>query len=196
METDIPGSSSPFPLGHSTGQGRPVARRRRAVPDRIQRYYIPSSVVKVTQDQMRRFGKERRECYIWWGGYFTTEEEGQVLTALCPNIATKFGRIHLTNPELVTLHNRLRSLDQVLLIELHTHPPGAGGQNEVDAAHPASTHHGFISIVVPDFGFLDLRHLEKTYVYEYIGSGQWRELDSDEIKARFVIEEPLCIVKV
>ena len=111
------------------------------------------ALLEATSRAMQRYGWEQREYYVWWGGYFTADGDGQVVTALCPEAETTFGRIHLSNSQLAVLHTQLRDLDQVLLVELHTHPPGAGGQNEVDAAHPASTHIGFITIVVPDFAF-------------------------------------------
>ena len=50
--------------------------------------------------------------------------------------------------------------DQVLIAELHSHPPGAGGQNAVDAANGATTYPGFLTIVVPNFAnplFYDLQ---------------------------------------
>jgi hypothetical protein len=138
---------------------------------------------------MRRFGREGREGYVWWGGYFTADGDAQVLTAICPEIPTTFGRVYLGLDELTLLHGELRALDQVLLVELHTHPPGAGGQNEVDAAHPAATYTGFISIVVPDFAEPRFHDLRRTYVYEYLVGGHWRELDAQEIQARFIVEE-------
>lgn len=171
-------------------------RRRRSIPDNVRRYFVPLSVMEATDRLMRKFGLEERECYVWWGGYFTSEGEGQVLTALCPDIPSSYGRIHLRTPELIALHNRLREIDQVLLAELHTHPPGAGGQNEVDASYPAATYPGFISIVVPDFAVPRFYDLRESYVYEYQGSGSWRELGRDEIVARFVIEETFFSVEI
>lgn len=167
----------------------PAGRRVRPVPDRINRYYVPLAVLEATDRVMRRFGLERRECYVWWGGYFTADGDAQVLTAICPEVPTTFGRVHLGLGELTLLHAELRALDQVLLVELHTHPPGAGGQNEVDAAHAAATYAGFISIVVPDFAEPRFHDLRRTYVYEYLIGGRWRQLDAEEIQARFVVEE-------
>lgn len=171
-------------------------RRRRPIPDRIPHYYVPLSVICATDRFMRRFAQEQRECYVWWGGYFTADGFAQVLTALCPEVETSFGRVHLSLSDLSALHAELRNLDQILLVELHTHPPGAGGQNEVDAAHPATTYAGFISIVVPDFASPRFYDLRNTYVYEYLGAGRWRQLTSDEIQARFTIEEQLRRVNV
>lgn len=171
-------------------------RRQRPIPEQIGRYSIPLPVLEATGRFMRRFGEEQRECYVWWSGYFTSDGDGQILTALCPEIRSEFGQIHLGNRELTVLHRRLRELDQILLVELHTHPPDAGGQNEVDAAHPAVTYQGFIAMVVPDFAFPSLYDLRKIYVYEYHKSGRWRELESSEIQDRFVVEESSLIITV
>jgi hypothetical protein len=170
-------------LSPSTG------RRLRPIPDIIQHYYVPLAVLKATSQVMRRYGQEQRECYVWWGGYFSTDHTAQVVTVLYPAVDTDFGRVHLRLKELLVLHAALRDLDQVLLAELHTHPPGVGGQNRVDAAYPAAPYPGFISIVVPDFAFPRLYDLRKTYVYEYRAAGRWRRLTRAQIATRFVIEE-------
>ncbi len=173
----------------------PAGRRRRfPVPERIGRYYVPLGVLEATSRAMQRFGREQRECYVWWGGYFTEAGDGQVVTALCPEVPTSYGRIYLGVREMSALHSQLRALDQVLLVELHSHPPGAGGQNTVDAAHPAAPYPGFISIVVPDFAQPRLYDLREAYVYEYLQANEWRELESDEITRRFVVEEPFLWV--
>lgn len=179
----------------SPGQIGQLSRRRRPVPDHIGRFYIPQAVLQATDHTMRRFGQERRECYVWWGGYFTAGN-AQVVTALWPEVATDYGRIHLTYRELSRLQTELRQLDQVLLVELHTHPPGGGGQNEVDAAHPAATYRGFVTVVVPDFAHPRFRHPREAHVYEYLGQGKWRQLSSAEVDERFVIEPTSLAVSV
>lgn len=192
MEKQEPHSSYPVCRPYSSSHGK---RRQRPIPQRIGRYYVPLPVLEATNRFIHRFAKEERECYVWWGGYFTSDGEGQVLTALCLKIHSDFGRIHLDNKELTALHLQLRRLDQILLVELHTHPPGAGGQNAVDAAHPAANYSGFIAMVVPDFGLPSLYDLRDVYVYEYIHSGRWRQLERAEIQDRFAIEESSIAVK-
>lgn len=173
----------------------PGARRRRPIPSPIGRVHVPLAVLEATSRVMRRYGDEGRECYVWWGGYFTADGDAQVVTALCPEVPTHFGRVHLEHRDLSALHERLRALDQLLIVELHTHPPGAGGQNHVDAANPAATYPGFVSIVVPDFAWPRFHDLRKSYVYEYIRDNEWRELEPGEIERRFVIEEPFVLVR-
>jgi len=174
----------------------PGGRRRRAIPDRILRHYVPLSVLEATDRVMRRYGEEQRECYVWWAGYFNSADEGQIVTAVYPETATEYGRIHLGEDQLRLMQDRLRALDQSVLVELHTHPPGAGGQNDVDAAHPAATYRGFVSIVVPDFAQPNLHDLRQTHVYEYLLDGEWQELTPEEVAVRFVIEESVVPVVV
>lgn len=179
----------------SLHQPLPDRRRSRPVPDAIVRYHIPRSVLDGTGRIMREYGAEERECYIWWGGFFDQHGHAQIVTALCPDVPTAYGCVHLTTRELLPLHEKLRALDQVLLIELHTHPPDCGGQNDVDAAHPAATYSGFISVVVPDFGLSDPVDLARSFVYEYLEANRWRQLSREEVQDRFLIEETFLSVQ-
>jgi hypothetical protein len=176
-------------------KGRSGIRRRVSVPTHPGHVYVPLPVLDATSRVMRRFGEERRECYVWWGGSFNSAGDAQVATMYCPDIPTDFGRIELDRHDLAALHAELRARDQVLLVELHTHPPGAGGQNEVDAAHPAATYAGFLTIVVPDFAYPYLHDLRRCYVYAYTGQGQWNELAPADIEAKFTVEEHSVMVR-
>jgi hypothetical protein len=172
-----------------------IGRRRQNVPDRIERVFVPLSVLQATSDVMRAIGHEEREAYVWWGGYFTPSDFAQVTTAYVPGIHTAYGRVAFSTGEYHLLHKELRSRDQALVAELHTHPPGAGGQNEVDAAHAAAPYPGFISIVVPSFAFPHFHDPRQTYVYEYVADNDWKELSPEEIQAKIVIEDTLITVE-
>jgi hypothetical protein len=134
---------------------------------------------------MRRFGCQHRECYVWWGGYMVGDGVAQIERVIYPEIPTSFGRIHLGRAGVSALQAKLHELDLVLIAELHTHPPGAGGQNDVDAANPAATYPGFTSIVVPDFALPRFARLEDTYVYRYMSKGRWHELTQVEVGRLF-----------
>ena len=186
-------TSLPFP---STSPYRAASgsRRKTPVPDEIGRIHVPLGVLEQTSRIMRAFGKEDRECYLWWGGYFTGASHAQVVTAYCPDVPTDFGRVSLNRKQLHSMHKALRDRDQVLLVELHTHPPGAGGQNEVDAENAAAPYPGFITIVVPDFAAPYLHDIRRCHVYQYLEANRWEELDHDRIGEKFVIEESLVLV--
>ena len=184
---------SPYP---STAPFRTKAGRRRIpVPERIATVHVPLAVLEATSRIMREFGRERRECYVWWGGSFTPPDGAHVTTAYCPEIATSFGRVELDTEGYARLHRELRDRDQVLIAELHSHPPGAGGQNAVDAANGATTYRGFLTIVVPNFANPHFYDLRRAHVYEYEEAGKWRTLTPDEIQRRFIIDDTFVSVK-
>jgi hypothetical protein len=163
-----------------------AGRRQRPVPKQVGRIHVPLSVMQATDGFMRGYSVER---YVWWGGYFTLDGDAQIVTALSAETRTSYGNIHLSAAQLQGLQSKLRALDQVLIAELHTHPPGAGGQNNVDAAHPAATYPGFVTIVVPDFAQPRFYDLSACHVYEYILNLRWRHLGVAEVRNRFIIEE-------
>ena len=105
-----------------------------------------------------------------------------------------FGRVELNTAGYARLHRELRDRDQVLIAELHSHPPGAGGQNAVDAANGATTYRGFLTIVVPNFANPQFYDLRRAHVYEYEEAGRWRTLTPDEIQRRFIIDDTFVSV--
>lgn len=174
----------------------PTGRRRQRLPPRFERVVLPMSVLRATSDVVCRIGHEWREAYVWWGGYVTPDGVAQICTALVPEIGTLYGRVAFGLSEYSQLHEQLRQRDQILIAELHSHPPGAGGQNEVDAAHAAAPYPGFLSIVIPNFGFPFFHDVRSAHVYEYIADSNWTELSRDEIERRFCIEDTIVRVKV
>jgi hypothetical protein len=170
--------------------------RRKFIPAKPpEKYYLPFSVLKSTNDVFKIYGNRRAEAYAWWAGYIVNGDMAQICTVLYPNIKTRYGHIHLDRQVLGFMHRRLIDLDQILLVELHTHPPGAGGQNDVDAANSTLFYKGFKAVVVPDFGLPKFYDLRRCYVYSYIGNSHWYEMDVNEISHCFVIDETCSEVK-
>lgn len=164
--------------------------RRKFIPDNSpQKYYLPFSVLKSTNDVFKTYANHRAEAYAWWAGYIANGNMAQICTVLYPNVKTRYGHIHLNRQILGSMHRRLIDFDQILLAELHTHPPGAGGQNDVDAANSTLFYNGFKAIVVPDFGLPNFYDLRRCHVYSYISDSRWYEMEAHEIPNCFVIDE-------
>jgi hypothetical protein len=184
-----------FPYPASKPYPSESAARRKVIPQKaIKRYYLPLNVLEETSKVFKKFADRNAESYAWWAGYISGEGRAQICTAIYPGVETSYGRVYLDREFLGEMHKKLIELDQILLVELHTHPPGAGGQNPTDAANAAVFRPGFITVVVPNFGgpiFYDPR---ESYVYSYEGEGEWRQLGVEEIQQMFFIEETVVEV--
>lgn len=194
MQAPVSRSPAPYPTVAPYASGA-TGRRRCAIPEVIRHVFVPLAVLNATSDVMRLLGEQRRECYVWWGGFFTGDGLAQVSTVYFPAVQTHFGRVAFGMADFHRLHAELRRRDQILLAELHTHPPGAGGQNEVDAAHAAAPYPGFITIVVPDFASPNFYDLRDCYVYRYVANNQWEELGPADIQAMFIVDDTFVTVE-
>jgi hypothetical protein len=170
-------------------------RRKRIPTEPPGRYYVPLSVIEATDQIFQKFGSRYAEGYAWWTGYINNAFEAQICTVFYPCVDTQYGCVYLDRNLLSAMHKKLIELDQILLVELHTHPPGAGGQNAVDAANAACYYKGFKTVVVPDFGLPKFYDLRKCHVYTYKGNGSWHEMNEKEISQEFKIDETCVEVK-
>jgi len=77
---------------------------------------------------------------------------------------------------------------------LHSHPRAAF-LSETDAIRPLVAVPGFLSIVIPNFGFVDLMDVGVWSAHEFRGGHRWRELDRNERSRRFVIDDSVIRVE-
>lgn len=168
-----------------------VRRRTRPHPGSFSRIFLPRSVFDASDVIFREHREEERECFLIWGGYPDGLGGAVVASVIHPVVNSLYGRVALERKEVHRIMECLRKKDQILIVELHTHPPGAGGQNESDAAHTMSCHNGSIAVVVPDFGAPRFSDLSNSFVYEYRTPSGWEALLRQEVTERFVIDETL-----
>ena len=74
---------------------------------------------------------------------------------------------------------------KILLAQVHSHP-GEAYHSDTDDMNPISHRIGFLSVVVPCFGF-GVHNLTDCKIYEYFGRGIWDELDDSAVRRRFVM---------
>ena len=79
------------------------------------------------------------------------------------------------------------------LLQLHTHPSRAF-LSETDAIRPVVAVPGFISVVIPDFGFVDLADVTLWSAHEFVAPRQWRGLRTEECQRRFVVDDSVIRV--
>lgn len=195
-----PPSEAPADGERETGQtrlSRPYAspgngRRERGIPDRIEKFYIPTAVLRETQTFIEQHGAEGTEAYVFWAGA-VADAEAYVSTCVYPTANARHGGVKVPLQKMTEINLELRDRDQLVLAQVHSHP-GRARHSPVDEEKAVSFHEGFVSIVVPDFGETPVYDLRDCGVYVYTADDGWRLLDDDEIEERFAIEDTVLEV--
>lgn len=172
----------------SPGNGR----RERGIPDRIEKFYVPTAVLGETQEFIERHGAEATEAYVFWAGA-VADGEAYVTTCVYPTANARHGGVKVPLQKMTEINLELRDRDQLVLAQVHSHP-GVARHSPVDEEKAVSFHEGFVSIVVPDFGETPVHDLRDCGVYVYTADDGWRLLKDDEIEDRFAIEDTVLEV--
>jgi proteasome lid subunit RPN8/RPN11 len=186
--------SEPEPVDDHSADGlsaRPYrspsnGRRKRSIPDTIEKYYIPTAVLNETQRYIEEHGERGHEAYVLWAGSIA-DNEAYVTTCIYPNTDTRHGGVDVPRSKMREILKELHDRDQIVIAQAHSHP-GVARHSQLDEEKPVSFHEGFASIVVPDFGETPIYDLRDCGVYIYTQQEQWRLLDDDEIEETFAIE--------
>lgn len=161
-------------------------RRSRICPE-IKKYHVQKHVLNETSKHLKKYGKKESESLVFWAGWLDEKCEAHVTSCKIP-LDVKWGlgvRVDLNG--MLKLMDELVKEDLILLAQVHSHP-GDFGHSHGDDLTASSYRKGYISIVVPDWGLIDLPDLSRCYVHEYDQNWQWRLLDEEEVKERFKIE--------
>jgi hypothetical protein len=168
-----------------------VARElgRREQPFSYGRLIVPSLVIDHTELMLRRRGAFGGEGFGVWAGTLAGAD-ALVSTLVLPEV--RGGRLHGEVPAAAAarLFSELDEFDLVALAQIHSHP-GEAFLSETDAERPLMAVPGFLSIVIPEFGFVDLANVEVWRAYEYRRPREWRELDAEERQRRLIIDPSL-----
>jgi hypothetical protein len=135
------------------GSGQSLGRRD--APLDYKRLFVPSLVIDHTETMLRRYGNCGEEGIGLWAGS-QGGGDGFVSTLITPSVSSH-GRFHgeLSAETMAAVLSRLDHLDLLLLAQIHSHPRAAF-LSDIDSERPAIAVPGFLSIIVPDFGFVDV----------------------------------------
>jgi len=172
----------------STGNGR----RERGIPDRIEKFYVSTAVLRETQAYIEEHGAEGTEAYVFWAGA-VADREAYISTCVYPTANARHGGVKVPLRKMTEINLELRDRDQIVLAQVHSHP-GVARHSPVDEEKAVSFHEGFVSIVVPDFGETPVYDLRDCGVYVYTAGDGWQLLDEAEVEDRFAIEETVLEV--
>lgn len=165
---------------------------RRDVDFAFDRVFIPSLIIDHTELALRQAGVHGDEGFAVWAGTLSSGD-AHVATLVVPRATGGSTHGEISAETTANVLDALDERDLVPICQLHTHPRRAFLSDE-DAIRPVVAVSGFISVVIPDFGFVDLADVTLWSAHGYTGSGQWRELDADERKRRFFIDDSVIRV--
>ena len=142
-------------------------------------FQIPNEVVRVSEDALKRAGRDGHELFVLWTGTVA----GQVFRVEHTYVPTQRSYrddsgvcVRVEGPELHRLNRWLYEHSQVLAIQIHTHPDEAY-HSDTDNTYPIVTSLGGLSVVVPDFCRKGLRS-PGAVVYRLRSNG-WEQLSAE-----------------
>ena len=147
-------------------------------------FYLPQDIWDKTVVALRDYGQFQSEGLVYWGGIVGAADEIIVTSLLKLNHPPQGGCVRPSSKEMRVLLRTLRGRDEKLVAQIHSHPAQAF-HSPGDSQHATSFHHGFMSIVLPNFGE-GVRSLFDCAVFEFRGS--FEALTYEEISVRFAVQ--------
>lgn len=178
--SNLTNSSRNIDISLGTSSNKIIRRK----PDYLSLFNIPQSVINKTKEFMIKMGKRQQEGLVFWSGNFENDI-AYIRTVISPHNVSSSISAQTNNKGLEQIFDVLRKNNEFLFIQVHSHPASAF-HSSIDCNEAISFKKGFISIVVPFYG----NNMEDMYswaIYEYTGSGIWRQLDNVEILKRFKV---------
>jgi len=158
-------------------------------------FYISPLVLKATDKYLKRGGKRSLESLVLWAGRRTQNGDYCVVTCYFPSQHHFPAYVEVEEWAMREVLSQLYLRKQILVAQIHTHPPGITSPSETDRLRVSIHREGFIHIIVPNYGLIPLESLLHCSVYEYETGERWRPLSAGEIKERFIIDDHEVDVK-
>lgn len=142
----------------------------------VQKFRVQSDSIRETLEAIRSAGREGYELFVIWSGtsngdafnvaqvHVPNQTAYKLETGLC---------VRIGGPELHRLNAWLYEANQVVGVQVHSHPMEAY-HSETDDAYPIATLEGSLSIVLPFFA-RDGWETDGIAAYRLIG-GKWLEV--------------------
>jgi hypothetical protein len=168
------------------------SQRRHVNFQNVARLYVPSLLLDYSLLFLRQAGARGEELFLVWAGTLFGST-AVVSSVVVPKAAS--GALHGEIPPDIAgrVFESLDSRDLVALAQVHSHPARAF-LSHIDEERPLFALRGFLSIIVPDFGFVDIDALSDWGVYEYQAKRSWREFNTEEKRDLLVADDSLILV--
>lgn len=150
----------------------------------IDQILVPQSILKETLIIFKEYGHEYLEVFAIWVGeekrntfkikeVWFPKQNNTIISYYVPNID-----VHNINVE-------LNKKNYSVIAQLHTHP-GYAFHSQIDDENAILTLTGSLSIVIPNYGFIPIKAIDKWAVYR-LTNGKWILLSVNKVKKLFEI---------
>ena len=138
---------------------------------------LSEAVLSSTFDQLRSCGAGRRECVAYWVARNTAPH---VLARVAHPVHSAIGGGYEVDGDWVMqFFINLRSSQETVRVQIHTHPREAG-HSWIDDAYALVPAEGFFSLVIPDFAQGPVG-LDGAHLVEMTADGHWSERHPQEV---------------
>ena len=152
---------------------------------KIRQICVPNRILVHTLKHLRGAGSKGSECVVYWTGKLVDKDKLVLIECLRPSQTSTHSWFRVDPLTLAEIFVKLDKQGSLLVAAIHSHPSGAF-HSFTDDRHPAIHEKGLISIVVPNFGFIEEEDfMEESAFYQYEGLRQWRKLGESEISQCF-----------
>ena len=120
----------------------------------VRRFRIPASAIRETVAAIRSAGQDGYELFVVWSGARDDDIFSVAKVHIPEQTSYKQGSglgVRVEGPELHRLNVWLYEAQQVIGVQVHSHPSDAY-HSETDDTYPIATLDGSLSIVLPFFG--------------------------------------------
>ena len=133
---------------------------------------------------LRARGNGRREAACIWGGRRALG--GDVVHSVTflddlPGVHAGARYHQLSRITIDALFKVLRTRQEMIVADIHTHPGEWVDLSLTDSAHPIEFRRGLPAMIIPNFAQFGPT-LDGLGLHEYLGDGAWRRLSQGEIK--------------
>lgn len=162
-----------------------MSKKTRIKPNYIRKVYVPSDILKETENCLKLHGLHGNEGMAFWSGYLLHQCDAWIRHCIYPQQETSPVGVEVSLDEIQKINRMLSAREEFLFAQVHSHP-GQAFHSSIDDNYPITFKPGFFSIVIP---FFCKDHLEfpKCKIWKYKGFGEWRKLNPGEVKDRFII---------
>lgn len=150
----------------------------------IKNIHLSKDILNDTFSFLQRFGKIELESHALWIGK-KNNNIFEITDVWFPKQENTPISYEVSEDEEFRINLQLSKENKTIIAQIHTHP-GEAFHSNTDNEGSALSLPGSLSIVIPDFGFIEPNNLDDWKVFQYIHE-KWIILSNQEVKGIFKI---------